>query len=195
MDRKNEPVNFRSADDEMFAFLSSLGDRWRVSEGGVKFIEENFALIGSKPVLRDLKDYATADCLSFAGARSFIDANPAVKARILGGEICYLGDSLTSAEVKFAPEYFYDFLKFIMEQIPEHHYFFSPTARWLLLVAMEKCVEFAKFSRLCRASFGLAAACYGTAKRSVEIYRLQRSCRSDAKFKRAPRSRTSPCLA
>ena len=143
MGRKNEPANFRSADDEMFAFLSSLGDRWQVSEGGVKFIEENFTFVGSKPVLRGLKDYATADCLSFADAGNFTDANPAVKARILGGEICYLGDSLTSAEVKFAPEYFYDFLKFIMEQVPEHHYFFSPTARWLLLVAMEKYVEFA----------------------------------------------------
>ena len=143
MDRKNGPANFRSADDEMFAFLSSLGDRWRVSEGGARFIEENFTFVGSKPVLWGLKDYATADCLSFAGARSFIDANPAVKTQILNGEICYLGDSLTSAEVKFAPEYFYDFLKFIMEQVPEHHYFFSPTARWLLLVAMEKYVEFA----------------------------------------------------
>ena len=143
MDRKNEPANFRSADSEMFAFLSSLGDRWQVSEGGARFIEENFTFIGSKPVLRGLKDYATADCPSFAGASSFIDANPAVKARILSGEIRYLGDSLTSAEVKFAPEYFYDFLKFIMEQVPEHHYFFSPTERWLLLVAMEKYVEFA----------------------------------------------------
>ena len=143
MDRKNGPANFRSADDEMFAFLSSLGNRWQVSEGGVKFIEENFTFIGSKPVLRGLKDYATADCLSFAGARSFIDSNPAVKAKILSGEIHYLGDILTISEVKFAPEYFYNFLKFIMEQVPEHHYFFSPTARWLLLVAMEKYVEFA----------------------------------------------------
>ena len=143
MDRKNEPANFRSADDEMFAFLSSLGDRWQVSKGGVKFMEENFTFVGFKPVLRGLKDYATANCLSFAGARSFIDANPAAKVRILSGEIHYLGDNLTSAEVKFAPEYFYDFLKFIMEQVPEHHYFFSPTARWLLLVAMEKYVEFA----------------------------------------------------
>lgn len=118
MDRKNGPANFRSADDEMFAFLSSLGDRLQVGEGGARFIEENFAFVGSKPVLRGLKDYATADCLSFAGARSFIDANPAVKARILSGEIHYLGDSLTSAEVKFAPEYFHDFLKFIMKQVP-----------------------------------------------------------------------------
>lgn len=143
MDHKNGPANFKSADDEMFALLSSLGDRWQVSEGGVKFIEENFTFVGSKPVLRGLRDYATADYLSFADAKSFIDANPAVKARILGDEIRYLGDGLTSAEVKFAPEYFHDFLKFIIEQVPEHHYFFSPTARWLLLVAMEKYVEFA----------------------------------------------------
>ena len=143
MDRKNRPANFRSADDEMFAFLSSLGDRWQVSEGRARFIEENFTFVGSKPVLRDLKDYVTADCRNFTDAKSFINANPTVKARILGGEICYLGDSLTSAEVKFSPEYFYDFLKFIMEQVPEYHYFFRPTARWLLLVAMEKYVEFA----------------------------------------------------
>ena len=143
MDRKNGPTNFRSADDEMFAFLSSLGDRWRVSEGGARFIEKNFAFVGSKPVLRDLKDYVTADCRNFTDTKNFINAHPAVKMQILNGAICYLGDSLTSAEVKFAPEYFYDFLKFIMEQIPEHHYFFSPTARWLLLIAMEKYVEFA----------------------------------------------------
>ena len=51
IDHKNGPANFRSADDEMFAFLSSLGDCWQVSEDGVKFIEENFAFIGSKPRL------------------------------------------------------------------------------------------------------------------------------------------------
>ena len=55
MDRKNEPTNFKSADDEMFAFLSSLGDCWQVSEGGARFIEENFAFIGFKPVLRGFK--------------------------------------------------------------------------------------------------------------------------------------------
>ncbi|EEV18363.1 hypothetical protein CAMGR0001_0693 [Campylobacter gracilis RM3268] len=47
--------------------------------------------------------------------------------------------------------------------------------------------------------FGLAAACYDVGRkrseRSVEIYRLQRLCRSGVKFKQALRPRTSPCLA
>ena len=46
MDRKNEPANFKSADDEMFAFLSSLGDRWQVSESESEFaaFKKAFAL-------------------------------------------------------------------------------------------------------------------------------------------------------
>nr|WP_315008650.1 phosphohydrolase [uncultured Campylobacter sp.] len=50
MDRKNGPANFRSADDEMFAFLSSLGDRWQVSEGRARFIEKKI-LPSSAPSL------------------------------------------------------------------------------------------------------------------------------------------------
>ena len=54
----------------------------------------------------------------------------------------YAGDNLTGAGVKFAPEYFYDFLKFTVENIPEHRYFCASEAGWILLVAMERYVEF-----------------------------------------------------
>ena len=60
-----------------------------------------------------------------------------IQSKILSADISYVGDNLTNAEVKFAPEYFYDFLKFMLENIPEHHYFYSPDAAWIMLIAME----------------------------------------------------------
>ena len=142
MSPKNPISNFISADEEMLAFLSNLGQKWRASDGVAEFIERNFTFVGSKPVLQILKDYKTADYKNFADIKNFISSNPSVQSKILSGEISYVGDNLT-AGVKFAPEYFYDFLKFTVENIPEHRYFCSPEVGWILLVAMEGYVEFA----------------------------------------------------
>ena len=143
MSEKSSVSNFTSADDEVLAFLSNLGQKWRKSDDVANFIELNFTFVGSKPLLQNLKDYKTADYKNFADIKNFLSSHTSIQSKILSSEIGYVGDGLTSIELKFAPECFYDFLKFIMEQVPEHHYFFSPTARWLLLVAMEKYVEFA----------------------------------------------------
>ena len=143
MSPKNPVSNFISADEEMLAFLSNLDQKWCASDGVVEFIERNFTFVGSKPVLQILKDYKTADYKNFADIKNFISSNPSTQSKILSGEISYVGDNLTGAGVKFAPEYFYDFLKFTVENIPEHRYFCSPEAGWILLVAMEGYVEFA----------------------------------------------------
>ena len=136
MSPKNPVSNFISADEEMLAFLSNLGQKWCANDGVAEFIEWNFTFVGSKPVLQILKDYKTADY------KNFLSSNPSTQSKILSGEISYVGDNLTGAGVKFAPEYFYDFLKFTVENIPEHRYFCSPEAGWILLVAMEGYVEF-----------------------------------------------------
>ena len=143
MSPKNPVSNFISADEEMLAFLSNLGQKWCVIDGVAEFIERNFTFVGSKPVLQILKDYKTADYKNFADIKNFLSSNPGVQSKILSGEISYVGDNLTGAGVKFAPEYFYDFLKFTVENIPEHRYFCSPEVGWILLVAMEGYVEFA----------------------------------------------------
>ena len=143
MSPKNPVSNFISADEEMLAFLSNLGQKWCVSDGVAEFIERNFTFVGSKPVLQILKDYKTADYKNFADIKNFLSSNPSVQSKILSGKISYVGDNLTGTGVKFAPEYFYDFLKFTVENIPEHRYFCSPEAGWILLVAMEGYVEFA----------------------------------------------------
>ena len=143
MSPKNPVSNFISVDEEMLAFLSNLGQKWCVSDGVAEFIERNFTFVGSKPVLQILKDHKTADYKNFADIKNFLSSNPSTQSKILSGEISYIGDNLTDAGVKFAPEYFYDFLKFTVENIPEHRYFCSPETGWILLVAMEGYVEFA----------------------------------------------------
>ena len=142
MSQKNLVSNFISADDEMLAFLSNFSEKWHTSSDGAEFIEQKFTFIGSKPVLKNLKDYKTAEYKNFADIEKFLSSDPSIKSKILSGEITYIGDNITSIEVKFTSEYFYDFLKFIVENIPEHHYFCSPKEGWILFIAMEGYVEF-----------------------------------------------------
>ena len=141
MSEKNPVSNFISTDDEMLAFLSNLGQKWHKSDNVANFIERNFTFVGSKPLLQNLKDYKTADYKNFADIKNFLSSYPSIQSKILSGEISYVGDSLTSAELKFTPEFFYDFLKFIVENIAQHHYFCSQKEGWILLVAMEGYVE------------------------------------------------------
>ena len=142
MSEKSPISNFTSADDEVLAFLSNLGQKWCKSDNVANFIERNFTFFGSKPLLQNLKDYKTADYKNFADIKNFLSSHADIQSKILSGEIGYVGDSLTSIELKFAPEYFYDFLKFMVENIAQHHYFCSPKEGWILLIVMEGCVEF-----------------------------------------------------
>ena len=142
MSEKNPVSNFTSADDEVLAFLSNLGQKWRKSDDVANFIERNFTFVGSKPLLQNLKDYKTADYKNFADIKNFLSLDARIQSKILSDEISYAGDGLTSLELKFAPEYFYVFLKFIVENVPQHHYFCNPKEGWILLIAMEGYVEF-----------------------------------------------------
>ncbi|MGF7478062.1 hypothetical protein [Campylobacter concisus] len=142
MSEKNSVSNFISADEEMLSFLSNLGQKWRKSDDVANFIERNFTFVGSKPLLQNLKDYKTADYENFADIKNFLSSYLSIQSKILSSEIGYVGDSLTSVELKFAPECFYDFLKFMVENIAQHHYFCSPKEGWILLVATEGYVEF-----------------------------------------------------
>lgn len=142
MSKINSVSNFTSADDEMLSFLSNLGQKWRKSDDVANFIERNFTFVGSKPLLQNLKDYKTADYENFADIKNFLSLDASIQSKILSSEIGYVGDGLTSTELKFVPEYFYDFLKFMVENIAQHHYFCSPKEGWILLVAMEGYVEF-----------------------------------------------------
>lgn len=141
--RQKSPVsNFTSADDEVLAFLSNLGQKWHKSDDVANFIERNFTFAGSKPLLQNLKDYKTADYKNFADIKNFLSLDASIQSKILSGEISYVGDGLTSIELKFAPECFYDFLNFMVENIAQHHYFCSQKDGWILLIAMEGYVEF-----------------------------------------------------
>ena len=141
MSEINSVSNFTSADDEVLAFLSNLGQKWHKSDDVANFIERNFTFVGSKPLLQNLKDYKTADYKNFTDIKNFLSSHTDIQSKILSDEISYVGDGLTSAELKFTPDYFYDFLKFMVETVPQHHYFCSQKEGWILLVAMEGYVE------------------------------------------------------
>ena len=142
MRQKSLVSNFTSADDEVLAFLSNLGQKWHKSDDVANFIEQNFTFVGSKPLLQNLKDYKTVDYKNFTDIKNFLSSHTSIQSKILSGEISYVGDGLTSLELKFAPECFYDFLKFMVENVAQHHYFCSPKEGWILLIAMEGYVEF-----------------------------------------------------
>ena len=142
MSQKSPVSNFTSADDEVLAFLSNLGQKWHKSDDVANFIERNFTFVGSKPLLQNLKDYKTTDYKNFADIKNFLSLDASIQSKILSSEISYVGDGLTSLELKFVPECFYDFLKFMVENVPQHHYFCSPKEGWILLIAMEGYVEF-----------------------------------------------------
>ena len=142
MSQKSSVSNFTPADDEVLAFLSNLGQKWHKSDDVANFIERNFTFVGSKPLLQNLKDYKTADYKNFTDIKNFLSSHTDIQSKILSGEIGYVGDGLTSLELKFAPECFYDFLKVMVENVPQHHYFCSPKDGWILLIAMEGYVEF-----------------------------------------------------
>ena len=142
MSEKNPVSNFISADDEMLSFLLNLGQKWHKSDDVANFIERNFTFVGSKPLLQNLKDYKTTDYKNFADIKNFLSLDASIQNKILSSEISYVGDGLTSLELKFVPECFYDFLKFMVENVPQHHYFCSPEEGWILLIAMEGYLEF-----------------------------------------------------
>ena len=142
MSEKSSVSNFTSADDEMLSFLLNLGQKWYKSDDVANFIDRNFTFVGSKPLLQNLKDYKTADYKNFADIKNFLGSHIDIQSKILSSEIGYIGDGLTSLELKFVPEFFYDFLKFMVENVPQHHYFCSPKEGWILLIAMEGYVEF-----------------------------------------------------
>ena len=142
MSQKSPVSNFTPADDEVLAFLSNLGQKWHKSDDVANFIERNFTFVGSKPLLQNLKDYKTTDYKNFADIKNFLSLDASIQSKILSSEISYVGDGLTSLELKFVPECFYDFLKFMVENVPQHHYFCSPKEGWILLIAMEGYVEF-----------------------------------------------------
>ena len=142
MSQKSPVSNFTPADDEVLAFLSNLGQKWHKSDDVANFIERNFTFVGSKPLLQNLKDYKTTDYKNFADIKNFLSLDASIQNKILSSEISYVGDGLTSLELKFVPECFYDFLKFMVENVPQHHYFCSLKEGWILLIAMEGYVEF-----------------------------------------------------
>ncbi len=57
-------------------------------------------------------------------------------------EIYYINDSSLDFAISFFGEDFNSFLSFILENIPQHHYFFDFNINWCLMISSEGYVDF-----------------------------------------------------
>lgn len=57
-------------------------------------------------------------------------------------EIYYINDSSLDFSVHIEPSLFYSFLDLVINNIPQHHYFFDKGKKWCLVVSSEAYVDF-----------------------------------------------------
>lgn len=58
-------------------------------------------------------------------------------------EIYYLNDSSLDFALKISPNQINSMLDLLIEQVPQHHYFFNPDTKWCLVISSEGYVDFA----------------------------------------------------
>ena len=56
--------------------------------------------------------------------------------------IFYINDSSLGFALKIRPEQFYNTLSLLVENVPQHHYFFDIDAKWCLVISSEGYVDF-----------------------------------------------------
>ena len=64
-----------------------------------------------------------------------------------GGGIFYINDSSLDFGLEMSPMRFWDVLRIIVSNVPQHHYFFAATGYWCLAITMEGFVDFGYASK------------------------------------------------
>ena len=85
--------------------------------------------------------------------RMFFDENEAVVAFVKNiameagiapdEKVVYLGDNVSNLTYIFSFKYLEKVIVYILDNIPEHHYFLSERMKWILYISYEDCAEFA----------------------------------------------------
>lgn len=83
----------------------------------------------------DLSDWA-------ASAVTFAQRNLGTQAECLEHPLYYLNDSALDFAVMVSAEGLWDFMAFIVANVPQHHYFFDHAARWCVVVSAEGYADF-----------------------------------------------------
>lgn len=115
-------------DDELLNFSSELIDSEILEDTDeyIEFLSTNFTFIGSKISLKNEKEFFdyTFEKRNFSSIYPFFELNNKVRNQIISSEhIYYIGDNLTEIGIVFNGNDFFKVLNFLINNIPEHHYF------------------------------------------------------------------------
>ena len=128
-------------EDEIKEFVSRTENIYYFPDSnyGVEYLNNNFSVLGTKLDLSKEKNYTSYDFKKndFLDMIKFFELKKIKEKILLSKEIHYIGDGITSSELIFSGKEFFKVLEFLLENVPEHHYFFDEDKRWCLLIATE----------------------------------------------------------
>ena len=137
-------------EDEIKEFVSRTENIYYFPDSnyGVEYLNNNFSVLGTKLDLSKEKNYTSYDFKKndFSSMIKFFELKK-IKEKILSSkEIHYIGDGITNSELIFSGKEFFKILKFLFENVPEHHYFFDENEKWCLLIATEGWIAYGEKS-------------------------------------------------
>lgn len=134
---ENEIKEFVSRTEDIYYFPDS--------NYGVEYLNNNFSFLGTKINLSKENNYINYNFKknNFLDMIKFFEFK---KIKLASNEIHYIGDGITNSELVFSGKDFLKVLKFLFENIPEHHYFFDENRRWCLLIATEGWIAYGEKS-------------------------------------------------
>lgn len=118
------------------------------SNYGVEYLNNNFSFLGTKINLSKENNYISYDFKknNFLDMIKFFEFKKIKEEILASNEIHYIGDGITNSELIFSGKEFFKILKFLFENVPEHHYFFDENEKWCLLIATEGWIAYGEKS-------------------------------------------------
>ena len=137
-------------EDEIKEFVNKIENIYYFPDSnyGVEYLNNNFSFLGTKINLSKENNYISCDFKKndFLDMIKFFEFKKIKEEILASNEIHYIGDGITNSELVFSGKDFFKVLKFLFENIPEHHYFFDEDRRWCLLVATEGWITYGEKS-------------------------------------------------
>ena len=137
-------------EDEIKEFVSRTENVYYFPDSnyGVEYLNNNFSFLGTKINLSKENNYISYDFKknNFLDMIKFFEFKKIKEEILASNEIHYIGDGITNSELIFSGKEFFKILKFLFENVPEHHYFFDEDRRWGLLVATEGWITYGEKS-------------------------------------------------
>lgn len=134
-------------DDQLRDFALKLNQAVVIDDvtDQLAFLSRHFTFVGSKIFLKNEVGYCdySFEKWDFASIYPFFEEHDDLKNKILLSEkLYYIGDNLTEVGLAFKGEDFFKLLDFLIQNIPEHYYFYSREDKWCLLIAAEAYIEY-----------------------------------------------------